>query len=109
MSTWMIFAWAAIPILIWIGYSKETRLTFKEVFILGLIFSGIAGVSLWFDHLLGYTAFWIVFAMAALIAIFPSPDTIDTEQTASSSSDVINKYTDTTKIHCKVVSILQSV
>lgn len=93
MSAWIMLAWAAIPILIWVGYSKEVKMTFKEVFILGLIFGGIAGVSLLFDHWLGYTAFWIIFAMAALIAI--SPESVDTEQTASSSSDVINKYSNT--------------
>lgn len=89
MSTWMMFAWAAIPILVWVGYSKEVRLTFKEVFIVGLIFGGIAGVSLWFDHWLGYTAFWIIFAMAALIAI--TPDNNDADK-ASSSPETITKY-----------------
>lgn len=89
MNTWMMFAWAAIPILIWVGYSKEVRLTFKDVFIVGLIFGGIAGLSLWFDHWLGYTAFWIIFAMAALIAI--TPDNNDSDK-ASSSPETITKY-----------------
>lgn len=86
MSTWMMFAWAAIPILIWIGYSKEARLTFKEVFILGLIFGGIAGVSLWFDHWLGDTVFWIIFAMAVLVVI--SPDNVDADQKSSSPETI---------------------
>lgn len=89
MNTWMMFAWAAIPIFIWVGYSKEVRLTFKDVFIVGLIFGGIAGLSLWFDHWLGYTAFGIIFAMAALIAI--SPDNNDSDK-ASSSPETISKY-----------------
>ncbi|MCS6260652.1 hypothetical protein G3479_15560 [Shewanella baltica] len=99
MSTWMMFAWAAIPILIWIGYSKEARLTFKEVFILGLIFGGIAGVSLWFDHWLGDTVFWIIFAMAALVAI--SPDNVDADQ-ETSSPDSITKYQSSSTGHSAV-------
>lgn len=99
MSAWIMLAWAAIPILIWVGYSKELKMTFKEVFILGLIFGGIAGVSLWFDHWLGYTAFWIIFAIAALIAI--SPDNVDADQ-ETSSPDSITKYQSSSTGHSAV-------